>query len=1804
MAKGNLSGKVLAGLLAMATLIPTMALADGRQTADAQTTASTSTSATTQAQQTSSTSTQTSTPQLNTAASGAAQTAQKSESTSSSQAAPIQPSTGPTAKSAIKDMLDTDDAVVTTLSQASRSTGTAPFDNDNNPGDDHDADNDIVRTFDKVSYTYSFAVNTRSETTSYRRGRIGFQFRLNQPEDQVTFDVNSMGWVDTTPEYQPKQTTETIDGHPTQVLTVYRLLTAPQNLSTVIPGSSSVTLVLRVRSMPNGSKFAPEIQAWGAPNTTTKTDPASATSDQVTVSAKLNLNLRITGGTNEGSGNQTFDFNTPAASNYPNHELGKRKGIISKFNWAVDMRWPDRTKGLKGLEVPTGPITFSLSLSNLWQTAGGDAYPKIADLQPYFWDIGTIDGDFNNSGRNTGDQGWRPTLSNYGYARSTGGTAGKDQVQGNGQYTVAEQRNSQGLRLDLTLKDYKTNDPFPYLGHTYAPDAKCTPALASTDCTRQEVAEISTGYLYVFNPSTVDGKDVANYYGQTGLSLQSKVNDGNLSAKSLSNQSLPHASGPTDTSNQPDQSDDMWHNVIFTLGSNTIKAGISNIIQYSCMTAPNYFDDGVDCGWWNAPDNLRGTDSAVAGTKVRVTAGFNFKTSKADLPLLGMSLVKIDPKVVRLPDPAGLDIPWVNGIWQNSKYDKYESTSDQNPSQELVMYATKPDGKDWKNDTEQANADIEDLNFYSTQEDAKKHGTVVGMLLGGHTAAPSRFAEENSRFGFGGFVINVLPDAKVGSVAQLTSVSRTFTRSQLAAMAGLSPENSSDQEWEDWARKQNPYDLAKIESPVLTTPVGGYTKARYDQINGYLGGDTGGNEHGDSLYVAGETNTISNAVAQTSTNSKPKEYFDIDSDQRFVDWRLTINTGTSASQANKGAKTELYITDKLPAKLHYIPGSARLGGTYTEATPEMGHIEGGTACEPSVSTDSGTGITTLSWTLTNIPVDGNNRVIHFSTSLGDLTDPSKDIGSNEDLTTSATVQSKQNMSQPNTYLKTADSFTIHAWRTNTTSLSTSAVQDTNEAGAPIGFTTMLSSTSGSGKQHHYAIDIMPYKQTSGKPDFHGEPTFADMSIKASAGASLSRITIRYTTDSRWRVNDTSSIQSQEYLSWDKADLDTTSGEVKMPENVVAWAFIIDGQPNQFRYDITFHINPGNNSSGDLYRNRWGNALNQMPAQAMVVQRSISGIVWYDVNGDGTRSSEDILLKDVKVTLLNDSDDKPAKSVVTPYDDLSTKSDSQGKYELTNIPAGKFHLRFDPAPNTNWTHLTTTIQKASGASPSENSSASDILENGTMKGAVIKNIKFQKAEDMVDAASQSLDFNNCGLTGTMDTNEVSAGVKVQIQSRNWLNSDSFTLTAEPLGGAPSAALPSQITIDADNQNIQVPVNVSALPDDGSYEYRIHQETGSIPGLTYDQSTAILTITLTTDAAQLHRTAKAQWTDSKGKKIDTATFTNTYQAKPATVRLTASKHLEGRGLKAGEFDFLLQNTKGGKPAQASNKADGTVAFPDQTLTEAGDYTYSVSEAQGSLPGITYDQKTHRITVHVTDDQQGQLQATIDGNNPTFTNHYQAKPAKPVITATKHLQGRDLKANEFTFHLYDGETDHEAGSASNDAQGRIAFNDLTLDQPGDYHYTIREDQGSLPGITYDRHAATVDVHVTDDLNGQLQATITSKDTTFTNTYQAKPAKPDNPDNSGGHDKPNPPVEPSKPSESDHASNKPDQTSPNSQKPVPGNQSSDDQAKPSADSQALAASGSDIVMPVALAIGTAVLGLALMCMLRHRRDQDADLG
>ena len=266
----------------------------------------------------------------------------------------------------VHDMLDTDSAAVSRLRLTDRITGTAPFDKDNERGDDKDENNDIVRSYDTVTYDYEYTLTPDSTMDYYRRTRVGFRFELPYPKDKVTFDAEKMGWVDHTPGYEPKLTTETIDGTVTQVYTCYRLLEPTSQSPTVNPGTGSIGLSVAVKGAPHGYRFHPTVKAWPAwdasnPTNTGAHPPAVDTPKDVTVSAKLSLNVRMVNYGNVDRG--VFDFSQGSAD-APNRTEGKVTGLGLGVALVTELRWPDRTKGLKGLEAPTGRITYRLRLSN------------------------------------------------------------------------------------------------------------------------------------------------------------------------------------------------------------------------------------------------------------------------------------------------------------------------------------------------------------------------------------------------------------------------------------------------------------------------------------------------------------------------------------------------------------------------------------------------------------------------------------------------------------------------------------------------------------------------------------------------------------------------------------------------------------------------------------------------------------------------------------------------------------------------------------------------------------------------------------------------------------------------------------------------------------------------------------------------------------------------------------------------------------------------------------------------------------------------------------------------------------------------------------------------------------------------------------------------------------------------------------------------------------------------------------------------------------------------------------------------
>lgn len=185
----------------------------------------------------------------------------------------------------------------------------------------------------------------------------------------------------------------------------------------------------------------------------------------------------------------------------------------------------------------------------------------------------------------------------------------------------------------------------------------------------------------------------------------------------------------------------------------------------------------------------------------------------------------------------------------------------------------------------------------------------------------------------------------------------------------------------------------------------------------------------------------------------------------------------------------------------------------------------------------------------------------------------------------------------------------------------------------------------------------------------------------------------------------------------------------------------------------------------------------------------------------------------------------------------------------------------------------------------------------------------------------------------------------------------------------------------------------LPFDkaGIYKFTIVEKDTNIAGVTYDLNTVyVAEVTVVDNNGKLEVTDVAYMKDNATADV---VFTNSYAAEnPATIKLGAAKTLSGRELKAGEFTFLLTGSDG-TALTAVNGADGSVLFDELTFTEAGTYTYVITEAKGNAENVTYDGSKYTVTVVVKDDLKGNLIAEI-------------------TSITESVAGKEIAANAVAF------------------------------------------------------------------------------------------------------------------------------------------------------------------------------------------------
>lgn len=461
----------------------------------------------------------------------------------------------------------------------------------------------------------------------------------------------------------------------------------------------------------------------------------------------------------------------------------------------------------------------------------------------------------------------------------------------------------------------------------------------------------------------------------------------------------------------------------------------------------------------------------------------------------------------------------------------------------------------------------------------------------------------------------------------------------------------------------------------------------------------------------------------------------------------------------------------------------------------------------------------------------------------------------------------------------------------------------------------------------------------------------------------------------------------------------------------------------------------------------------------------------------------------------------------------------------------------------------------------------IPENGvTIQKTADQNGQSLTTPETVDGTVMAFTNIYNATQGTTNIN----GTKVYVNESgaNPISDGKFTFQLEALGGYDTnGGVPGTYTIPA--SDVPMPEGVAedttvtttantaysfSFPTirfdsedvDHTFEYLVTEVAGTEKGMTYSTQRYTLQIVVADreDDGQMTVVATPSLTPQQ------LSFTNTFD--PTDVTLTGdtaingSKILTGRDmLQDEEYTFTLVPTTDTANAitagyitgitadglsqtvsRAVEDAETPFTFDPQggiTFNRAGTYTFIMKETTGSLGGMSYD--THECTVTVTvglDAQNGVLTASVDygtvgegdaqrdGN--VFINDYTSSMIYSTaggIDVTKTLNGRNMRANEFTFTI-DGaasdtvtaeeaeaklaDTDREfqnpQGAANGTAVVMNKLQGLTFTQADagkTFNYTVQETKGDLAKIDYADEVYTVSIVVVDNNDGTMHTVTT---------------------------------------------------------------------------------------------------------------------
>ena len=340
--------------------------------------------------------------------------------------------------------------------------------------------------------------------------------------------------------------------------------------------------------------------------------------------------------------------------------------------------------------------------------------------------------------------------------------------------------------------------------------------------------------------------------------------------------------------------------------------------------------------------------------------------------------------------------------------------------------------------------------------------------------------------------------------------------------------------------------------------------------------------------------------------------------------------------------------------------------------------------------------------------------------------------------------------------------------------------------------------------------------------------------------------------------------------------------------------------------------------------------------------------------------------------------------------------------------------------------------------------------------------------------------------------------------------------------------------------------------GEYKYTVKETQGALGGITYDEHTAKVTVTIEDKdydgflEASIDYDNSAAETEADKLVKNAAAFTNTYDAGSTDVNtgeadVQLTKILEGKTWNGDRFKFTLKpysNTAdidvADMPMPTDEDGDGeantvtvskptdvdknsaTFSFGRITFDTPGKYVYKVTEDKGGNAGITYSDNEATITITVTDKNDGTYDASVTITESEFTNTYHSEldyADMDGFTIKKNLTGADITADQFIFTVDPANQDtakkldldmggqtFKVPAADMDANG-VATSSVNIFNPADKHLFTQDDVGKTYSFTvsekipdpvpggYTYDDTVYTVTITTEDNGQGGLTVTTK-------------------------------------------------------------------------------------------------------------------